>query len=57
MHKRNVDSVIVEELMPKLYSLIDRLLDVPNVPKDVMVEARKLLPPQYKHSFQNKAVK
>jgi len=44
------DTAIVQTLLPKLYSIIDRLLDGQD--KALVIEARKILPKGYKHSFQ-----
>ena len=44
------DTTIVQTLLPKLYSIIDRLLDGQD--KALVVEARRVLPKQYKNSFE-----
>jgi hypothetical protein len=44
------DTAIVQTLLPKLYSIIDRLLDGQD--KALVTEARKILPKKYKNSFQ-----
>lgn len=48
-----VDSIIIKVMLPKLYSIIDRLLDGQD--KALMIEARKVLPNGYKNSFQKKS--
>lgn len=47
----DVDAAIIEVLLPQLYSIIDRLLDG-NPDKKLIVDARKILPRGYKHSFE-----
>jgi len=44
------DTAIVQTLLPKLYSIIDRLLDGQD--KALVNEARRVLPKTYKNSFQ-----
>ena len=46
-----VDAAIVKVVLPQLYSIIDRLLDG-NPDKKLIVDARKILPRDYKHSFE-----
>ena len=45
------DTAIVQTLLPKLYSIIDRLLDGQD--KALVIEARRVLPKTYKNSFEN----
>jgi putative cell wall-binding protein len=47
----SVDAAIVNNYLPKLYSLIDRLLDG-NPDKALIIEARRVLPSNYKNSFE-----
>ena len=44
------DTAIVQMLLPKLYSIIDRLLDGQD--KALVIEARRVLPKTYKNSFE-----
>lgn len=44
------DTAIVKTLLPKLYSIIDRLLDGQD--KALVIEARRVLPKTYKNSFE-----
>ena len=44
------DTAIVQTLLPKLYSIIDRLLDGQD--KALVIEARRVLPKIYKNSFE-----
>ena len=44
------DTAIVQMLLPKLYSIIDRLLDGRD--KALVIEARRVLPKGYKNSFE-----
>ena len=44
------DTAIVRTLLPKLYSIIDRLLDGQD--KALVIEARRVLPKIYKNSFE-----
>jgi hypothetical protein len=44
------DTAIVNTLLPKLYSIIDRLLDGQD--KALVIEARRVLPKAYKNSFE-----
>ena len=46
-----VDAAIIKVVLPQLYSIIDRLLDG-NPDKKLIVDARKILPRDYKHSFE-----
>jgi len=43
-------TAIVNTLLPKLYSIIDRLLDGQD--KALVIEARRVLPKTYKNSFE-----
>ena len=45
-----LNAAIVQTLLPKLYSIIDRLLDGQD--KALVIEARRLLPKGYKNSFE-----
>jgi hypothetical protein len=47
----SVNTAIVNNDLPKLYSLIDRLLDG-NPDKSLLIEARRVLPSNYKNSFE-----
>jgi hypothetical protein len=49
--RTEVDKVLVEKHIPRLHSIIDRLLACANPPKELMVEARGVLPARFKHSF------
>tara|TARA_R110000822_G_scaffold35007_13_gene98907 strand:+ start:472 stop:687 length:216 start_codon:yes stop_codon:yes gene_type:complete len=51
-----VDAVIVKVILPMAYSIIDQLIDLDGkpVPKKLLIEAKKLLPSNYKNSFQCK---
>jgi hypothetical protein len=53
MLDKTVDSCIVEKVLPQAYTIIDKLLDAANLPKDLQLEARKLLPGKYKNSILN----
>ena len=44
------DTTIVQMLLPKLYSIIDRLLDGQD--KALVIEAQRMLPKTYKNSFE-----
>ena len=46
-----VDAAIIKVVLPQLYSIIDRLLDG-NPDKKLIVDARKILPRDYKLSFE-----
>jgi len=46
-----VDEVLIEQYIPHLHSIIDRLLEHAQPPKELMVEARGVLPAKFKHSF------
>ena len=46
----SADTEIVKTLLPKLYSIIDRLLDGQD--KALVIEARRVLPKIYKNSFE-----
>jgi len=45
-----LNDAIVQTLLPKLYSIIDRLLDGQD--KALVIEARRVLPKAYKNSFE-----
>jgi hypothetical protein len=47
----SVNTAIVNNYLPKLYSLIDRLLDG-SPDKALIIEARRVLPSNYKNSFE-----
>jgi hypothetical protein len=47
----SVHTAVVNGLLPKLYSLIDRLLDG-NPDKALLIDARRVLPSNYKNSFE-----
>ena len=47
----SVNAAIIKVVLPQLYSIIDRLLDG-NPDKKLIVDARKILPRDYKHSFE-----
>lgn len=52
-----VDRAIVTALLPQLYVVIDDLLDEigeSNVPKELLVRCKKLLPSYLPHSFEAK---
>jgi len=50
-----VDSAIIAVVLPQAYSIIDRMISTGVVlPKELVVEARKLLPNAYTNSFSNK---
>jgi len=50
-----VDSAIIAIVLPQAYSIIDRMLSTGAVfPKDLVVEARRLLPEAYANSFSSK---
>jgi hypothetical protein len=51
-----VDAVIVEVFLPMAYNIIDQLigLDGQPIPKKLLIDAKKLLPSNYKNSFQFK---
>jgi len=44
------DTAILQTLLPKLYSIIDRLIDGQD--KALVIEARRILPTGYKNSFE-----
>jgi len=46
-----VDTLILKIVLPQAYAVIDKLLDYTTAPKDLQLEARKLLPKQYKHTL------
>jgi len=52
--KAAVHEAIIESVLPRLYAVIDALVDAggQQIPKPVLAEARKLLPRQYKNSFE-----
>jgi hypothetical protein len=47
----SVDVAIVNNYLPKLYSIIDRLVDG-SPDKALLIEARRVLPSNYKNSFE-----
>ena len=47
----SVNTAIVNRLLPKLYSIIDRLVHG-NPDKALLIEARRVLPGNYKNSFE-----
>ena len=47
----SVNTATVNRLLPKLYSLIDRLVDG-NPDKALLIDARRVLPSNYKNSFE-----
>ena len=47
----SVNTAIVNNYLPKLYSLIDRLLDG-SPDKALIIEARRVLPSNYKNSIE-----
>lgn len=49
--EQEVDATISKLLLPQLYSIIDRLLEG-NLDKKLIIEARRILPREYKHSFE-----
>lgn len=51
-----VDAVIVEVVLPMAYNIIDQLIDLDGkpIPKKLLADAKKLLPSNYKNSFQFK---
>jgi hypothetical protein len=52
MAQPELNAAIVQTLLPKLYSIIDRLLD--GQEKALVIEARRMLPKAYKNSFETK---
>lgn len=56
-NKAAVNEAIVGSVLPRLYAVIDAMIDAggKTIPKPVLVEARKLLPGQYKNSFEAKS--
>jgi hypothetical protein len=50
VNRMAADTAIVQTLLPKLYSIIDRLLDGQD--KALVIEARRVLPKAYKNSFE-----
>jgi hypothetical protein len=50
VNRMAVDTAIVQTLLPKLYSIIDRLLDGQD--KALVIEARRVLPKAYENSFE-----
>jgi hypothetical protein len=50
MAQPELNAAIVQTLLPKLYSIIDRLLDGQD--KALVIEARRVLPRGYKNSFE-----
>jgi len=51
-----VDAVIVNVVLPMAYNIIDQLIDLDGkpIPKKLLADAKKLLPSNYKNSFQFK---
>lgn len=51
-----VDAVIVNVVLPMAYNIIDQLVDLDGkpIPKKLLADAKKLLPSNYKNSFQFK---
>ena len=47
----SVNVVILKAMLPKLYSIIDRLING-NPDKALLIEARRVLPSNYKNSFE-----
>jgi hypothetical protein len=47
----SVNTAVVNRLLPKLYSIIDRLVDG-SPDKVLLIEARRVLPSNYKNSFE-----
>jgi hypothetical protein len=47
----SVNTAIVNRLLPKLYSIIDRLVDG-SPDKALLIDARRVLPGNYKNSFE-----
>jgi hypothetical protein len=47
----SVNTAIVNRVLPKLYSIIDRLVNG-NPDKALLIEARRVLPSSYKNSFE-----
>lgn len=54
--KASVDSAIIAVVLPLAYGIIDQLLDLDGkpIPKKLVVDAKKLLPSNYKNSFEFK---
>ena len=52
-----VDALIVKIILPMAYNVIDQLIDLDGkpIPKKLLIDAKKLLPGEYKNSFQFKA--
>jgi hypothetical protein len=52
----SVDAVIIRVVLPMTYSIIDQLIDLDGkpIPKKLLADAKKLLPSNYKNSFQFK---
>jgi len=52
-----VDALIVKIILPMAYNMIDQLIDLDGkpIPKKLLIDAKKLLPSEYKNSFQFKA--
>lgn len=50
-----VDAAILAVVLPQAYSIIDRMLATgAGFPKELVVEARRLLPDAYANSFSSK---
>ena len=47
----SVNITILKVMLPKLYSIIDRLIDG-NPDKALLIEARRVLPGNYENSFE-----
>ena len=56
MARATVDAAIIKTILPMTYSLIDQLIDLDGkpIPKKLLADAKKLLPSNYKNSFQFK---
>lgn len=53
----SVNAAIIRVVLPSAYEIIDQLLDLDGkpIPKKLAADAKKLLPSNYKNSFQFKA--
>jgi len=56
MARATVDAAIIKTVLPMTYSLIDQLIDLDGkpIPKKLLADAKKILPSNYKNSFQFK---
>lgn len=56
MARATVDAAIIKTILPMTYSLIDQLIDLDGkpIPKKLLADAKKILPSNYKNSFQFK---